>query len=163
MDFDDFVCAKVICLPRKAKSCVTKASLSSSLSIYILQISLTQWMLITTLRELSFRWLYILPQLSHFDFSGFTDPNTFSFFSNMGLTLSLDLDLLITFSESSGLFVPHSPFKISAYDGFGSLHCCQWMPLHVGSGVLRIDTPHPFACRRWQTKWGDTFVVCCDP
>ena len=74
--FDDFVCAKVICLPRKAKSCVTKASLSSPLSIYILQ-----WMLIITLRELSSRWLYIFPQLSHFYFSGFTDPNTFSSFA----------------------------------------------------------------------------------
>jgi hypothetical protein len=100
VDFDDFVCAKVIWLPRKAKSCVTKTSLLSSLSIYILQISLTQWMLIITLREPSFRWLYILPQLSHFDFSGFTDQNTFSSLSNMDLTLSLDLDLLITFSES---------------------------------------------------------------
>ena len=119
MDFDDFVCAKVICLPRKTKSCVTKASLSSSLSIYILQISLTQWMLTIALRELSFRWLYILPQLSHFDFSGFTDPNTFSSLSNMGL------DLLITFSESLGLFGPHSPVTISAYDGFSPLHCCQ--------------------------------------
>ena len=50
----------------------------------------------------------------------------------MGLTLSLDLDLLITFSESLGLFVPYSSVKISAYDGFGSLHCCQRMPLRVG-------------------------------
>ena len=111
MDFDDLVCAKVIWLPRKAKSCVTKTSLSSSLSIYILQISLTQWMLIITLHEPSFRWLYILPQLSHFDFSGFTAPNTFSSLSNMGLTLSLDLDLLMTFSESFGLFVPISQLK----------------------------------------------------
>jgi hypothetical protein len=126
VDFDDFVCAKVIWLPRKAKSCVTKTSLSSSLSIYILQISLTQWMLIITLREPSFRWLYILPQLSHFDFSGFIDPNTFSSLSNMGLRLSLDLDLLITFSESLGLFVPYTQVKLLAYYGFGSLHCCQW-------------------------------------
>ena len=112
--FDDFVCAKVIWLSRKAKSCVTKTSQSSPLFIYILQISLTQWMLIITLPELSFRWLYILPQLSHLDFSGFTDPNTFSSLSNMGLTVSLDLDLLIMFSESLGLLVPYSPVRISA-------------------------------------------------
>ena len=79
--FDDFVCAKVIWLSRKAKSCVTKTSQSSPLFKYILQISLTQWMLIIILRELSFRWLYIFPQLSHFDFSGFTDPNKFSSFA----------------------------------------------------------------------------------
>jgi hypothetical protein len=64
------------------------------------------------LSEPSFRWLYILPQLSHFDFSGFKDPNTFSSLSNTGLTLSLDLDLLIIFSESLGLFVPYSPVKL---------------------------------------------------
>ena len=125
MDFDDFVCAKVIWLPRKAQSRVTKTSLSSWLSIYILQIYLTQWMLIITLREPSFRWLYILPQLNHFDFSGFTDQHTFSSLSNMDLTLLLDLDLLITFSESFELFVTYSPVKLLAYDGFGSLHCCQ--------------------------------------
>ena len=68
--------------------------------------------------------------------------------------LSLDLDLLIMFSESLGLLVPYSPVRISAYDGFGSLHCYQGMPLRVISGVLRIDPPHPLAChmRRWQRR-----------
>jgi hypothetical protein len=31
-----------------------------------------------------------------------------------------------------------------------------------GSSVLRMGPHYYLACRRSQTKWGDTFAVCCD-
>ena len=64
--------------------------------------------------------LYIATFVTHFDCSGFTEQNKFSSLKNMGLTILLDLDLLFMILKSLGLFVPHSPIRISEY--FVSVH-----------------------------------------